>query len=147
MSEGLAILMRDEEAKWAKRAKVKNIQEGGNNTKYFQLIANGKHRKKSIFQLEQDEGTIIGQENIKNYITVFYKSLFGKPDTNHVSLVETYTHDIPQISSEENEIRPTSQRRRSTRRSCRWKRTKHRDQMGSQLSSIRSVGILLKVTF
>jgi hypothetical protein len=28
-------LRRDEEAKWAQRAKVKHFQEGENNTKYF----------------------------------------------------------------------------------------------------------------
>ena len=43
-TECLANLRRDEETKWAQRAKVKHIQEGGNNTKYFHLIANGKHR-------------------------------------------------------------------------------------------------------
>jgi hypothetical protein len=43
--ERLAKLRRDEEIKWAQRAKVKHIQEGGENTKYFHLIANGKHRK------------------------------------------------------------------------------------------------------
>jgi hypothetical protein len=48
------------------------MQEGGNNTKYFHLIANGKHRKKNIFQLEQDEGTIVGEENPKVYITECY---------------------------------------------------------------------------
>jgi hypothetical protein len=64
-------LRRDEETKWAQRAKIKNIQEGGNNTKYFHLIANGKHRKKKIFQLEQDEGTIVGEDNLKVYITKF----------------------------------------------------------------------------
>jgi hypothetical protein len=52
----LAKLRREEEAKWAQRAKVKHVQEGGNNTKYFHLIANGKHRKKKMFHLEQDEG-------------------------------------------------------------------------------------------
>jgi hypothetical protein len=36
--------------------KVKHIQEGGNDTKYFHLVANGKHRRKKIFQLDQDEG-------------------------------------------------------------------------------------------
>jgi hypothetical protein len=46
--ERLASIRRDEEAKWAQRAKVKHIQEGGDNTKYFHLIANGKHRKKKI---------------------------------------------------------------------------------------------------
>jgi hypothetical protein len=45
----LAVLRRDEESKWAQRAKVKHIQEGGNNTKYFHLVANDKHRRKCIF--------------------------------------------------------------------------------------------------
>jgi hypothetical protein len=31
--EEIATLRRDEETKWAQRAKVKHIQEGGNNTK------------------------------------------------------------------------------------------------------------------
>jgi hypothetical protein len=66
-NDSLAKLRREEEAKWAQRAKVKHVQEGGNNTKYFHLIANGKHRKKKIFQLEQDEGTIVGEENLKIY--------------------------------------------------------------------------------
>ena len=46
----------------------------------------------------------MGHENIKNYITTFYKGLFGTPDKNYFSLVETTTHDIPQISAEENTI-------------------------------------------
>ena len=54
--DAIAKLRRDEESKWAQRAKVKHVQEGGENTKYFHLIANGKHRRKKIFQLEQDEG-------------------------------------------------------------------------------------------
>ena len=45
----LSTLMRDEETKWVQHAKVKHVQEGGNNTKYFHLIANGKHRKKRFF--------------------------------------------------------------------------------------------------
>ena len=54
-NERITNLRRDEETKWAQRAKVKHIQEGGNNMKYFHLIANGKHRNKNIFQLEQEE--------------------------------------------------------------------------------------------
>jgi hypothetical protein len=45
VNEELVKLRRDEETKWAQRAKVKHVQEGGNNTKYFHLMANGKHRK------------------------------------------------------------------------------------------------------
>jgi hypothetical protein len=66
-------LRRSEETKWAQRAKVKYVQEGGNNTKYFRLIANGKHRKKKKIQLEQEEGMIFGDENLKTYITEYYK--------------------------------------------------------------------------
>ena len=32
--------------------------------RYFHLIANGKHRKKRILQLEQDEGMIVGEANL-----------------------------------------------------------------------------------
>ena len=97
----MAKLRRDEESKWAK---VRHVQEGGNNTKYFHLVANGKHRRKKIFQLEQDEGTIIGHENLKVYISEFYKKLFGAPAVNKFSLLESENHDMPQLSSEENEI-------------------------------------------
>ena len=103
-NDKIANLRRDEESKWAQRAKVKHVQEGGNNTKYFHLIANGKHRRKRIFQLEQDEETIVGHENIKNYITTYYKGLFGEPEKNYFSLVESNTTDIPQISAQENAI-------------------------------------------
>jgi hypothetical protein len=71
--EDLAKLRRDEETKWAQRAKVGHIQEGGNNTKYFHLIVNGKHQKQKIFQLEQDEGTIVGESNLRLFITEYYK--------------------------------------------------------------------------
>ena len=48
-NDRLSKLRRDEDTKWAQRAKVKHVQEGGNNTKYFHLVANGKHRKKRFF--------------------------------------------------------------------------------------------------
>ena len=103
-NDSICQLRRDEETKWAQRAKVKHVQEGGNNTKYFHLIANGKHRKKKIFQLEQDEGTIVGEENLKVYITEYYKKLFGPSEPNTFSLMENLNQDIPQLSSEENDL-------------------------------------------
>jgi hypothetical protein len=45
-NDEVTTLRRVEESKWAQRAKVKYIQEGGSNTRYFHLIANGKHRRK-----------------------------------------------------------------------------------------------------
>jgi hypothetical protein len=39
---------------------------------YFYLIANGRHRKKKIFQLEQDEGKIVGEANLRTFITEYF---------------------------------------------------------------------------
>ena len=102
--DDLAKLRRDEETKWAQRAKVKHVREGGNNTKYFHLIANGKHRKKQIFQLEQDEGTIVGEANLKLFITEYYKKLFVVPGPIFFSFVEDQVNDIPQHSNQEKGI-------------------------------------------
>jgi hypothetical protein len=59
-------------------------------------------RKK--FQLEQDEGTIVGEENLKIYIAEYYKNLFGKPPENNFTLLENLRDDIPQLSTQENGI-------------------------------------------
>lgn len=74
----LSILLR-EEVKYYQRAKVKDVLFGDNNTRYFQMIANGKHRKKIIYSLDQEEGKIEGQDNLKSYISDYYKELFGEP--------------------------------------------------------------------
>jgi hypothetical protein len=54
--------------------------------------------------LEQEEGTIIGQENLKVYISEYYKGLFGPPNPNHFSMRESDKADIPQLSEVENNI-------------------------------------------
>jgi hypothetical protein len=45
LNERLAELLREEELKWYQRAKVKHLLEGDANTKYYHLLANGRHRK------------------------------------------------------------------------------------------------------
>jgi hypothetical protein len=70
---GLSKLLHVEETKWAQRAKVRHVWEGHNKTRYFHLIANGEHRMKRFFQLEQDEWMIVGQDHLKTYSTNFYK--------------------------------------------------------------------------
>lgn len=67
-------------------------------------MANGKHRKTWIFLLDQDDGVIEGDGNLKKFITNYYKGLFGVPDGNHFFLVESTTHDISQVSQHENEV-------------------------------------------
>jgi hypothetical protein len=77
---------------------------GDDNTTYFQLLANGRYRKTRIYQLEQEEGVIVGEENLKIYITNYYKGLFGSSESNQFTLDETHIEDMPQVSDLENEI-------------------------------------------
>jgi hypothetical protein len=76
--------------------------EGDANTRYFHSVANGRHWKKLIHSLVQDEGTIEGHENLKSYITNYYKGLFGSPDEGNFSMDKTRIEHIPQVSVEEN---------------------------------------------
>jgi hypothetical protein len=104
VKERLAQLLREEEIHWFQRAKTTKMLKGDRNTKYFHLIANGKRRKTRIFRLEQEEGIIEGDANLKKYITNYYKGLFGRPEENNFSLLESMTEDIPQVSEEENAV-------------------------------------------
>jgi hypothetical protein len=56
LKKRLVQLLREEEIKGYQRSKSKSdkLLMGDSNTKYFHLLANGKHRKTSIFQLEDD---------------------------------------------------------------------------------------------
>ena len=65
----LACLLREEEIKWYQRSKAQFLLEGDSNTRYFHRVANGRHRKKVIHSLNQDEGMIEGQSELKSYIT------------------------------------------------------------------------------
>ena len=89
---------------WALRAKVRQVVEGHENTQFVHMIAIEKHRKKKTFQLEQDEGTIVGQEGLKLYISNYHKKLFGAPEDNFVSLDECKVGGLTLLGADENEI-------------------------------------------
>ena len=103
LSERLVELLREEEVKWYQRAKVKRLLEGDANTKYFHLLANGRHRKIRIFQLEDGDTIIDGDAQLKQHIINYYKNLFGPPDNSNMKLDEHLVQDIPQVSELENE--------------------------------------------
>jgi hypothetical protein len=68
------------------------------------MVANGKRRKTRIFRLEQDEGVIEGGEQIKSYITKYYKNLYGSLEAGGLSLNESLVEDIPQVTNTESEM-------------------------------------------
>ena len=86
LQDQLRVMVREEEAKWLQRSKEIELMEGDNNTKFYHAKANGRRRKTSIVRLFQDEGVIEGQQNLKTYITDFYKNLFGQPNNNTILL-------------------------------------------------------------
>jgi len=104
LNERLAELLREEELKWYQRAKVKHLLEGDANTKYYHLLANGRHRKTRIFQLEDGNNIISGDAQLKEYITCYYKNLFGSSEEPLIDLDESQREDIPQVSDLENEL-------------------------------------------
>jgi hypothetical protein len=77
LNNRFAEILRKEEIKWYQHAKVKELLEGDSNTKYFQLIANGKHRKTWIFQLQHEDKIIEGEKELSEYVTSYYKNLFS----------------------------------------------------------------------
>jgi mannosylglycoprotein endo-beta-mannosidase len=104
LKERLVSLLREEELKWYERAKVKTLLEGDANTRFFHLVANGKHRKQHIFKLENDQGVVVGDDCLKSHTTNYYKNLFGTLEASGISLMENQILDIPQVTQEENDV-------------------------------------------
>jgi hypothetical protein len=86
------------------RAKVQNLLQGNDNTRFFHLTASNKRQKQCIFRLEQEDGIIVGDNELKRYITRYYKNLFGQPVEIDIHLDESRIDDIPQVTNIENEI-------------------------------------------
>jgi hypothetical protein len=114
---------------------------GDDNTTYFQLLANGRYRKTRICQLEQEEGVILGEENLTTYITNFYKGLFGSPEINHFTLDQTHIEDIPRVSDLENEILSDAFSENEIKDAIfQMEHNKRLGQMASQLNFISTFG-------
>lgn len=94
----LKYILKEEELKWLQRSHDKELFEGDSNTKYYHAKANGRFRKNRIVKLVQDEGVIEGQNDLKEYITKFYKNLFGEPE---IKSLELDHGDVETLSEEE----------------------------------------------
>jgi hypothetical protein len=104
IGDRISQLLREEEIRWAQRAKTTKTLKGDNNTRYFHMVANGKRRKTKITKLEQEDGVVEGEEELTKYITNYYKGLFGKAEGDSLSMNESMVEDIPQVSPLEREL-------------------------------------------
>jgi len=84
LKKPLIKLLREDEIYWIQRSKTSKLLQEDDNTRYFHLVAHGKYGRTKIIHLEQDEEIVVGDEeiivgdtNLNNYITKFYKRLFG----------------------------------------------------------------------
>lgn len=53
--------------KWYQRLKAQLLVQGDDNVRYLHMLVNGKHRKKRIFTLGQDEGRIKESRGTSRY--------------------------------------------------------------------------------
>jgi hypothetical protein len=104
LNERLAELLREEELKWYQRAKVKHLLEGDANMKYYHLLANDRHRKTRIFQLEDGNDIISGNAPLKNILPIIIRHYLDNRRTLQLFLDESHTEDIPQVWTLENEF-------------------------------------------
>lgn len=81
---------------------LKSQSKGDSNTRYFHIVANGRHQKKRIYSVQR-EGRTEGRAKIKDFITKYYKSLFGAPKDGHLSLYESRVGDSPRVSGVKND--------------------------------------------
>ena len=103
LKERLVQLLREEEIRCYQRSKTQQLLKQDGNTKYFQLIANGRHQKTHIFQLEDVTYIIKGDEQLKTYITQYYKGLFGPNACEDFTMDKFRRNDTPQVSAGNNE--------------------------------------------
>ena len=111
------------------------------------MIANGKHKKTRIYKLQDGNHIISGDDELKKYITTYYKGLFGAPDNNNFNLDVTRTYDIPQVTNVENEILSSEFTEVEVRDTIfQLEHNKAQGLMVSRLNSIRLFGVQLRMT-
>jgi hypothetical protein len=93
----------DEEKYWHKRCHETWLLKGDNNTKYFQKMDNGRKRKQSIFYLQDGEINILGDENLLNHATEYYKGIFGPGTGDMMDLDANLWPDNQKVTAIENE--------------------------------------------
>jgi exonuclease III len=112
ISERLGQLLREEELKWFQRAKTTKILKGDSNTKYFQMVANGKKGKLVFPGLNRKMGLWKGRTS--------YSS-------TSLSIIRTFLAILREIISRwMNPLKRTSHRLRLLRTSCWWQNSQKR---------------------
>jgi hypothetical protein len=75
-----------EELFWQKRGGERWLLQGDANTFYFHGIANGRKRKCFNHSLVEGDRVLTDSQDLKRYVTDFYKKLFGSKEQPTIKL-------------------------------------------------------------
>ena len=95
-------IYQQEELFWRKRGGEKWLLEGDANTSFFHRLVNGRKRKCTIKQLEDGENLISETEQLKKFITDYYKSLFGSEQPSSIHLQSDIWADHGFVTADDN---------------------------------------------
>ena len=90
-----------EEQHWQQRSSKNWVLRGDSNTDFFHKFANGRRRKNLISCLEGEQGVLVGQGEIEQHITSFYKNLFWAGPPRNLKLSPSFWSDRHILSREE----------------------------------------------
>jgi hypothetical protein len=96
-------IYESEELLWQRRGGENWLLKGDANTSYFHTIANGRKRKCLIRNLVEGDRVIENKEELKSYITYFYKNLFGGGQDPGIHLSEEFWRDRRTCGEDDNQ--------------------------------------------
>lgn len=80
----LEIIWHKEEVTLWQRSRDRRIKDGDKNNAYFHTLANHRHRKNHLSELNSDNGTVYSTKEMLEVVTSFYENLFGHEDKFNV---------------------------------------------------------------
>lgn len=101
LEEELEKIHTDEEWVLRKRSGEQWLLKGDVNTGYFHSIANGRKRNYRIDSLEDGDTVITDKEQLQKHIEDYYKSLFGREESNNIELDPDTWRDKGSLTEEE----------------------------------------------
>jgi hypothetical protein len=73
----LNLILREEEDRWRLKSRALWLTSGDSNTRYFHRFASHRRNKKLIWDIEEDDGSILHKtEDIKQAAHNHYKSFY-----------------------------------------------------------------------
>ncbi|XP_073048877.1 uncharacterized protein [Primulina eburnea] len=130
----------------SQKAKVKWLQEGDQNTKFFHTLLIGRRNRAIIEKIELEDGSVVSEEKaIENTIVGFYKHLYRASEGDGTGIEGLEWSPLDSVDAEHLEVNFSEDK--SKKQFLNAMETKHRARMVSRWPSIRKIGIQLNRIF